>query len=145
MASGADPEKRAGSDGSEKPHSISEERAAGPGVPDGASRVSAAVGEGSVADWVEPGLIGTPSNLSFDEQQSNNVAYFGLRDQWLRGSNARGAPYVSIGILDPLITVERHHGKYHITARFHVETTIVDYSAHKKFGSLDHFGVVTFY
>lgn len=145
MASGPDPEKRAGSDGSERPYSISEEGAARPGVPDSASHISAAVGGGAVADWVEPGLIGTPSNLSFDEQEKKNVAYFGLRDQWFRGPNAKGAPCVSIGVLDPLITVERHHGKYHITAWFHVETTIVDYNARRKFESLDCFGVVLFY
>jgi hypothetical protein len=145
MASGADPEKTAGSDASEGASLISEEGAAGPGVPDSGSHVSAGVGGGSLADWVEPGLIGTPSNLSFDEQEKKNVAYFGLRDTWLRGpnANAKGAPRVSIGVLDPLITVERHHGKYHITARFHVETTIDDYNAHRKFEFPD-FGVVRF-
>jgi hypothetical protein len=144
MASGADPE-RAGSHGSERPNSISEEEAAGPGVADSASHVSAGVGGGTVADWVEPGLIGTPSNLSFDEQERKNVAYFGLRDQWFRGPNAKGTPCVSIGILDPLITVERHNGKYHITARFHVQTTIIDYNTHRKFVSLYCFGVVLLY
>ncbi|KAL3483945.1 hypothetical protein BJX62DRAFT_244422 [Aspergillus germanicus] len=139
MASGADPEKKAGSAGSERSYSISEAGAAGPGIHDSASHASANVGGGAaVADWVEPGLIGTPSNLTVDEQEKKNVAYFGLRDQWFRGpnanTNAKGAPCVSIGVLDPLITVERHHGKYHITARFHLETTIVDYNAHRKDG-----------
>jgi hypothetical protein len=146
MGSGADPEKRAKSDRSERSYSISE-AAAGPEIPDSASHGSAGVGgEAAGADWVEPGLIGTPSNLSVDEQEKHNVAYFGLRDQWFRGpnanANAKGAPCVSIGVLDPLITVERHHGKYHITTRFHVETTIVDYNAHRMFGSPDYFGVV---
>ncbi|KAJ0414716.1 hypothetical protein BJY00DRAFT_20113 [Aspergillus carlsbadensis] len=134
MASEADPEKRAGSDGSERAFSIPGEGAAAPGVLDNASHVSTGAPGGAIEDLVEPGLIGTPSNLSFDEQEKNNVAYFGLRDQWFRGSTAKGAPCVSIGILDPLITVERHHGKYHITARFHVETTIADYHAHRKDG-----------
>ncbi|KAJ6164040.1 hypothetical protein N7470_002712 [Penicillium chermesinum] len=146
MASGADLEKRAGSDGSEKPYSSPEDGAADPGVPDSASHVSTGVDGGGVPFSIEPGLIGTPSNLSFDEQERKNVAYFGLRDQWFRGQNAKGAPYVSIGVLDPLITVERHHGKYHITARFHVETTIIDYKAHGKSESLDFlFEVVPFY
>ncbi|KAL2786294.1 hypothetical protein BJX66DRAFT_328664 [Aspergillus keveii] len=137
MGSGAGPEKRARSDRSERSYSISE-AAAGPEVPDSASHGSANLGgrAAAAADWVEPGLISTPSNLSVDEQEKSNVAYFGLRDQWFKGpnANAKGAPCVSIGVLDPLITVERHHGKYHITARFHVETTIVDYNAHRKDG-----------
>jgi hypothetical protein len=149
MGSGAGPEKRARSDRSERSYSISE-AAAGPEVPDSASHGSANLGgrAAAAADWVEPGLISTPSNLSVDEQEKSNVAYFGLRDQWFKGpnanANAKGAPCVSIGVLDPLITVERHHGKYHITARFHVETTIVDYNAHRKFGSPDCFGVMHF-
>ncbi|KAL3477170.1 hypothetical protein BJX99DRAFT_257646 [Aspergillus californicus] len=83
-------------------------------------------------DLVEPGLIGTPSNLSVNEADRSRIAYFGIKDQWFKGPN--GSPYTSIGVLDPLITVERHHGKYHITARFNIETTILDYNMHKKDG-----------
>ncbi|KAH6856921.1 hypothetical protein B0I37DRAFT_368797 [Chaetomium sp. MPI-CAGE-AT-0009] len=36
-------------------------------------------------------------------------------------------PYVAVSILDPLITIERHHGKYHVAARFNMETTILNY------------------
>jgi hypothetical protein len=35
--------------------------------------------------------------------------------------------YASISILDPIITIERHHQKYHVAARFNIETTILNY------------------
>ncbi|KAF4213132.1 hypothetical protein CNMCM8980_007390 [Aspergillus fumigatiaffinis] len=73
---------------------------------------------------VEPGIQATPSNLSFDEPNKKNIACFPVKDQWFRGPSS--GPYVSIYVLDPLITVERHHGKYHITARFNLETTILE-------------------
>jgi hypothetical protein len=32
-----------------------------------------------------------------------------------------------------MIMIERHHRKYHIAARFNVETTILRYEAQKRF------------
>jgi hypothetical protein len=42
--------------------------------------------------------------------------------------------YASVSILDPVITIERHGGKYHIAARFNIETTILDYHSRKRSG-----------
>ncbi|PKX91164.1 uncharacterized protein P174DRAFT_454020 [Aspergillus novofumigatus IBT 16806] len=78
----------------------------------------------SLVGLVEPGIQATPSNLSFDEPSKKNIACFPVKDQWFRGPSS--GPYISIYLLDPLITVERHHGKYHITARFNLETTILE-------------------
>lgn len=44
----------------------------------------------------------------------------------------KGSPYVSIAVLDPIITIERHHGKYHIAARFNIETAILNYAMQKR-------------
>ncbi|KAL3449639.1 hypothetical protein BJX65DRAFT_272776 [Aspergillus insuetus] len=73
-----------------------------------------------------------PELLSVDEPARNSVAYFTLKDQCFRGPYP--APYTTVCVLDPLITVERHHGKYHITARFNVETSILDYHVNKRDG-----------
>jgi hypothetical protein len=87
----------------------------------------------SMLDYmVEPGIRSTPSNISLDEPDNSSIAYFAVKDQWFIGPKI--APYVSTCVLDPLITVERHHGKYHITARFNVESTILDYHQNKRFG-----------
>ncbi|KAL2834139.1 hypothetical protein BJY01DRAFT_259616 [Aspergillus pseudoustus] len=61
-------------------------------------------------DLVKPGIQATPSNLSFAEPSKQNIAFFPVKDQW------------------------RHHGKYHITARFNLETTILDYNTNKRDG-----------
>jgi hypothetical protein len=44
-------------------------------------------------------------------------------------------PYVSISVLDPLMTIERHHGKYHVATRFNIETTILNYESSMKYNS----------
>ncbi|GKZ38934.1 hypothetical protein AbraIFM66950_011508 [Aspergillus brasiliensis] len=38
-------------------------------------------------------------------------------------------PYASIAVLDPIITIEKRHGKYHIAARFNIETAILNYAS----------------
>ncbi|KAL3485032.1 hypothetical protein BJX62DRAFT_243363 [Aspergillus germanicus] len=48
--------------------------------------------------------------------------------------NTKIKPYVSIAILDPIITIERRHGKYHIAARFNIETAILNYASQMKDG-----------
>jgi hypothetical protein len=80
---------------------------------------------------VEPGIQCTPSNISFDEPDKSSIAYFAVKDQWFTGP--KNAPYASICVLDPLMTVERHHGQYHITARFNIETTVLEYDLRKMF------------
>ena len=50
-------------------------------------------------------------------------------DQFRQGSKK---PYASISVLDPVITVEFHSGKYHIAARFNIETTILDYHSRRR-------------
>ncbi|KAL2797368.1 hypothetical protein BJX66DRAFT_297695 [Aspergillus keveii] len=48
--------------------------------------------------------------------------------------NTKIKPYASIAILDPIITIERRHGKYHIAARFNIETAILNYTSQTKDG-----------
>jgi hypothetical protein len=50
----------------------------------------------------------------------------------LQSQHVEGRPYASVSVLDPAITIERHGGKYHIAARFNLETTILDYHAKKR-------------
>lgn len=50
--------------------------------------------------------------------------------------NRKGtAPYTSVCILDPCITIERHGGKLHVAARFNIETTILQYHSKKNDGN----------
>lgn len=42
-------------------------------------------------------------------------------------------PYATIAILDPIITIERRYAKYHIAARFNIETAILNYASWDKF------------
>jgi len=76
------------------------------------------------------------SDASSDIDIKESVAYFRIRNEELIGPTD-GPPYASICVLDPLITVERHSNNYHIAARFHLETTILDYSTHERFRSLE--------
>ena len=71
-----------------------------------------------------------------EAERAASIAYFLIRNEELIGPTD-GQPYASICVLDPLITVERHSNNYHITARFHLETTILGYSTHKRFTSLE--------
>ncbi|KAL3458365.1 hypothetical protein BJX64DRAFT_279954 [Aspergillus heterothallicus] len=51
-----------------------------------------------------------------------------LQDLTFTGPQRQKRPaYASLAILDPIITIERHHGKYHIAARFNIETAILNY------------------
>ncbi|KAJ0421472.1 hypothetical protein BJY00DRAFT_312077 [Aspergillus carlsbadensis] len=49
-------------------------------------------------------------------------------------SDSKIKPYASLAILDPIITIERRHGKYHIAARFNIETAILNYASQTKDG-----------
>ena len=71
-----------------------------------------------------------------EAERAASIAYFLIRNEELIGPTD-GQPYASICVLDPLITVERRSNNYHITARFHLETTILGYSTHKRFTSLE--------
>ncbi|PVH89045.1 hypothetical protein DL98DRAFT_508886 [Cadophora sp. DSE1049] len=57
-----------------------------------------------------------------------------LPDQYFRGPPTARKPYASIAILDPVVTIERHGGNYHIAARFNIETTILGYNEREKDG-----------
>lgn len=88
----------------------------------------------SLLDYmVEPGVPSILSKISFDELDKSSIAFFAVKYRCFSGP--KNAPYASICVLDPLITVERHHGKYHVTVRFNIETTILDYHLHKRLGS----------
>jgi hypothetical protein len=52
-----------------------------------------------------------------------------------KGPEDRRGAYASFCILDPLITVERHYGNYHVAARFNLETTILGYNIRKRLDS----------
>ncbi|KAK1751200.1 hypothetical protein QBC47DRAFT_392424 [Echria macrotheca] len=53
------------------------------------------------------------------------ISFDGPRDKTTK-------PFASVSILDPVITIERHHGKYHVAARFNMETTILNYYENQK-------------
>ena len=55
---------------------------------------------------------------------------YDLGNLYFKGPETGGGAYASICVLDPVITIERHHGKYHVAARFNIETTILRYGAH---------------
>ena len=69
----------------------------------------------------------------FPEPGTAPFLCYDLENQYFQGPAKGGGAYASISILDPMITIERHHGKYHIAARFNVETTILCYEAQKRF------------
>jgi hypothetical protein len=58
---------------------------------------------------------------------SNSFQCYLLPNLYFRGPEDTAKPYASLCVLDPIITVERHHGKYHVAARFNVEATILNY------------------
>ena len=60
------------------------------------------------------------------------VLFYDLENQYFIGPRKGQGAYVSMSVLDPVIIVERHHEKYHITASFNIETTILRYNAQKK-------------
>jgi hypothetical protein len=55
-----------------------------------------------------------------------------VADQYFQGPERSKGPYAAISVVDPVITVERHGGKYHIAARFNIETTIQGYSTKRR-------------
>jgi hypothetical protein len=55
-----------------------------------------------------------------------------LKNQYLHKPEHSKRAYVSISILDPAITIERHHERYHIAARFNFETTILQYDTRQR-------------
>jgi hypothetical protein len=61
------------------------------------------------------------------EDERSKIQCYLLPNLSARGPSNATSPYASISILDPLITIERHHGKYHVAARFNIETTILNY------------------
>jgi hypothetical protein len=61
-------------------------------------------------------------------------ASYHLQDLTFTGpQDTKRKPYASLAILDPIITIERRHGKYHIAARFNIETAILNYASQTKF------------
>ncbi|KAH8689197.1 hypothetical protein BGW36DRAFT_433961 [Talaromyces proteolyticus] len=69
--------------------------------------------------------------------QRQPAMYIDLKDQFFEGPqdySGRNRLYASFGVVEPIITVEKHAGKLHISARFNLETTILNYSSHKSDG-----------
>lgn len=56
-----------------------------------------------------------------------------LHDQSFSGPTNAKAPYSSLCILSPSITIERHRDEIHIAARFNMETTILRYDGNKRY------------
>lgn len=96
-------------------------------------KASSVVSEGVERESILSELIESDEGSIDISAIENDVAYFRIGNQYFTGPKNR--PYVSICVLDPLITVERHREKYHIAARFNIETTILDYNTHQRFGS----------
>ena len=76
---------------------------------------------------------------TFDEEESktstgedfDSIQWYPLKNLTSVGPKGK-RPYASICILDPVITVERHDEKYHVAARFNIETTILHYEMQKR-------------
>jgi len=67
------------------------------------------------------------------KDERNSIQCYLLRSISFDGpQHASTGPYASVSILEPLITIERHHGKYHIAARFNIEATLLDYYENQK-------------
>lgn len=64
-----------------------------------------------------------------DDDATSQIQCYYLHNLSFHGPSAASKPYVSVSILDPIMTIERHHGKYHIAARFNIETTILNYES----------------
>ncbi|KAL2855657.1 hypothetical protein BJX68DRAFT_264013 [Aspergillus pseudodeflectus] len=61
-------------------------------------------------------------------------ASYHLQDLTFTGpQDAKRKPYASLAILDPIISIERRYGEYHIAARFNIETAILNYASQTKF------------
>ncbi|KAL3447636.1 hypothetical protein BJX65DRAFT_276505 [Aspergillus insuetus] len=67
----------------------------------------------------------------FASYHLQDLTFTGPQDS---SSNINIKPYASIAILDPIITIERRYGKYHIAARFNIETAILNYASQMKDG-----------
>ncbi|RKK66282.1 hypothetical protein BFJ69_g15546 [Fusarium oxysporum] len=69
-------------------------------------------------------------DASARNQVMEGFTSYHLQDLTFTGPSGHKRPaYASIAILDPIITIERRHGKYHIAARFNIETAILDYAS----------------
>ncbi|KAL5593038.1 hypothetical protein FOBRF1_012140 [Fusarium oxysporum] len=74
-------------------------------------------------------------DASARNQVMEGFTSYHLQDLTFTGPHGRKRQaYASIAILDPIITIERHHGKYHIAARFNIETAILNYASQRNDG-----------
>ena len=58
-----------------------------------------------------------------------------LPNQFSSGPEKASGHHISTFIIDPVITIERHNEKFHISARFDIETAIEGYSSQTRSGS----------
>jgi len=76
--------------------------------------------------------IPDPSKATDPKQPGKEpVRLYDLENQYFKGPGKGQGAYASVCVLDPVITLERHHGKFHIAARFNIETTILRYNTQK--------------
>src|ERR1700734_2035108 len=76
--------------------------------------------------------IPDPSKATDPKQPGKEpVRLYDLENQYFKGPGKGQGAYASVCVLDPVITLERHHGKFHIAARFNIETTILRYITQK--------------
>ena len=68
-----------------------------------------------------------PGRIASKQASPSQIQCYRLRSLSFHGPREGLEPYISLSILDPIITIERHRGKYHIAARFNLEITILNY------------------
>jgi hypothetical protein len=76
-------------------------------------------------------IAGPSTRIKPEIAAKGKVLIYDLENQYFTGPRSRHGAYASVSILNPAITVERHHGKYYIAASFNTETTILRYSTQK--------------
>jgi hypothetical protein len=94
--------------------------------------------EGSKAPDKESKAVGTNNTPTSTTHVKSAVIkpfdWYSLENQYFNGPKEKGA-YASISVLDPIVTIERYRGKYHIAAAFNMETTILRYNTQKRLES----------
>jgi hypothetical protein len=83
--------------------------------------------------WAKSNLIDKVEHTESGPGTREPITLYNLPDQHFKGPKKGRGPYASVSILDPVITVERHYGKYYIAARFNIETTMLGYDQRERF------------
>jgi hypothetical protein len=79
-----------------------------------------------IAD-AKPSTEETGEEIKEEKKKKAKVLVLDVLDITFPEPNSPDASHASISVLDPVITIERHNGKYHLAARFNIKRTILDY------------------